>query len=67
MSDKIEYLLENVPVGGRVVFESLFSSAASRSEVIVTFLAVLELIKLNHLEIEQDGMLGPILVIRPSL
>lgn len=44
-----------------------FSSAASRSEVIVTFLAVLELIKLNHLEIEQDGMLGPILVIRPSL
>lgn len=67
VSDKIEYLLENVPVGGRVVFESLFSSAASRSEVIVTFLAVLELIKLNHLEIEQDGMLGPILVIRPSL
>jgi segregation and condensation protein A len=67
VSDKIEYLLDIVPVGGRVVFESLFSSAASRSEVIVTFLAVLELIKLNHLEIEQEGMLGAILVIRPSV
>jgi len=66
VSDKIEYLLETVPSGGRVVFDTLFSSAASRSEVIVTFLAVLELIKLNHLEIEQERLLGQIIVVRPA-
>lgn len=67
VSDKIEHLLETVPVGGRVVFDTLFSSAASRSEVIVTFLAVLELIKLNHLEIEQERLLGQIIVVRPAV
>lgn len=66
VSDKIEYLLETLPRGGRVLFETLFSSAASRSEVIVTFLAMLELIKLNHLEIEQEQLLGSIMVIRPA-
>ncbi len=66
VSDKIEHLLETVPAGARVIFETLFSSAASRSEVIVTFLAVLELIKLNHLEIEQEHLLGQIIVVRPA-
>jgi segregation and condensation protein A len=66
VSDKIEYLLETLPAGGRVVFDTLFSSASSRSEVIVTFLAVLELIKLSHLEIEQEHLLGQIIVVRPG-
>lgn len=65
VSDKIEHLLETVPPGGRVTFESLFTTASSRSEVIVTFLAMLELIKLNHLEMEQEQLLGTIVVIRP--
>jgi len=67
VSDKIEHLLETLPVGGRVVFDTLFSSASSRSEVIVTFLAVLELIKLSHLEIEQEHLLGQIIVVRPAV
>ncbi len=67
VADKIEHLLEIVPLGGRVRFESLFSDAASRVEVIVTFLAVLELMKLNHLMVEQEQMLGEIVVIRPSV
>lgn len=67
VADKIEHLLEIVPLGGRVRFESLFSDAASRVEVIVTFLAVLELMKLNHLMVEQEQMLGEIVVIRPAV
>ncbi|MES2738710.1 MAG: segregation/condensation protein A [Verrucomicrobiota bacterium] len=67
VADKIEHLLEAIPVGGRVRFDSLFSSAASRVEVIVTFLAMLELMKLNHLMVEQEQMLGDIVVIRPNL
>ncbi len=66
VADKIEHLLEIVPLGGRMVFETLFSDAASKGEVIVTFLAMLELIKLNHLQVEQESMLGQILVIRPE-
>lgn len=65
VADKIEHLLETVEAGSQVRFDSLFSTAASRVEVIVTFLAVLELMKLNHLMIEQEQMLGDILVIRP--
>ncbi|GAA5139641.1 segregation/condensation protein A [Prosthecobacter algae] len=67
VADKIEHLLEAIPMGGRVRFDSLFSTAASRVEVIVTFLAMLELMKLNHLMVEQEQMLGDIVVIRPNL
>jgi len=66
VADKIEHLLEAIPMGGRVRFDSLFSTAASRVEVIVTFLAMLELMKLNHLMVEQEQMLGDIVVIRPT-
>lgn len=66
VSDKIDFLLATVPVGGRMKFEELFNEASSRSEVIVTFLAVLELIKLHFLEIEQTKTLGEIAVLRPE-
>lgn len=67
VADKIEYLLEIIPAGARVKFESLFSDAASRGEVIVTFLAMLELIKLHHLQVEQEQLLGEIMVVRPEM
>lgn len=67
VSDKIEHLLNTVPLGGRVPFESLFSTASSKNEVIVTFLAMLELIKLNHLQVEQEQLLGAIVVVRPEI
>lgn len=67
VADKIEELLNVVPEGGRVRFEELFHSASSRGEVIVTFLAMLELIKLNHLQVEQEQLLGEIVIVRPAL
>ncbi|MFZ2281248.1 MAG: segregation/condensation protein A, partial [Prosthecobacter sp.] len=66
VADKIEHLLQIVPAGSKIKFEDLFSSAASRGEVIVTFLAMLELIKLNHLQVEQEQLLGEIVVVRPA-
>lgn len=66
VSDKIDHLLTVIPVGGRVPFETLFTEATSRSEVIVTFLAMLELMKLNFLKIEQQQVLGEITVLRPE-
>jgi segregation and condensation protein A len=67
VADKIEHLLDSIVIGTRVRFETLFSTAASRGEVIVTFLAMLELMKLNHLQVEQEHMLGEIFVLRPAL
>jgi segregation and condensation protein A len=65
VAGKIDHLLEIIPIGARVPFESLFATAASRTEMIVTFLAMLELTKLNHFQIEQEGLLGHITVLRP--
>ena len=62
---KIDDLLHIVPVGARTPFVNLFNEATSRSEVIVTFLAILELIKLHFLEIEQTVVLGEIVLLRP--
>ena len=36
-------------------FEECFAEAASRTEIVVTFLAMLELIRLKHLCVRQDG------------
>lgn len=66
VSGKIDHLLEIIPVGARVKFETLFTDVSSRSEMIVTFLAMLELMKLNHLQVEQEHLLGEILVVRPE-
>jgi segregation and condensation protein A len=63
---KIDELLESIPLGARLKFEELFAEAATKIEVIVTFLAVLELMKLHHLMVEQEEMLGNIIVIRPE-
>ena len=60
VADKIEELLTIVPVGGRVRFEELFNSSSSRGEVIITFLAMLELAKEQLVEISQGESLAPI-------
>lgn len=66
VSSKIDHLLEIIPVGARVKFDTLFTDVSSRSEMIVTFMAMLELMKLNHLEVEQEYLLGEIIVFRPD-
>ncbi|MGB1260957.1 MAG: segregation and condensation protein A, partial [Akkermansiaceae bacterium] len=64
VADKIEYLLGHVEAGGSIQFTSLFVEATSKAEVIVTFLAVLELMKMNQFRIRQDHILGEIEVER---
>ncbi len=67
VSDKIEYLLSAMEPGGSMKFTSLFAAATSKTEVIVTFLAVLELMKMNQFRIRQDGILGEIEVQRKEV
>ena len=61
---KIDFLLQVLSPGQSATFESLFDSARSRQEVIVTFLAILELMKLNQFSVIQAEPLGPIDVLR---
>lgn len=58
VSDKIDYLLTRILPGESTRFSALFAEATSRDEVIVTFIAMLELIKLHQLRVVQDEMLG---------
>lgn len=60
VSDKIDHLLKIIPAGKSVRFSTLFEDVSTKGEVIVTFLALLELMKLNHFQVRQDSTLGEI-------
>jgi segregation and condensation protein A len=63
VSDKIDLIIKITASGVPVRFEELFSGAASRTEVVVTFLALLELIRMKHLRATQEEVFGPILLV----
>ncbi len=67
VSDKIDYLITNVSKGQKVKFYQLFEEASTKSEVLVTFLALLELIRLNEFQVRQNGVLGEIELTRTNL
>jgi segregation and condensation protein A len=64
VNDKIEFLLEKLPSGQSMTLQTLFQEATSKVEVIVTFLAVLELMKMNQLKARQSDLLGEIQIER---
>jgi segregation and condensation protein A len=64
VADKIEYLLSAVTPGTQIAFMNLFAAATTREEVIVTFVAMLELIKLRQFRVNQDHLLGEITLFR---
>src|SRR5215469_3018185 len=49
VSDKIEFILKVITERGAVKFSELFEGASSRSEIVCTFLALLELIRLKQI------------------
>ncbi len=54
VSSRVVYVLRNLRQNAKVRFSSLFEKAESRSELVATFLAVLELIKTRR--VRADGM-----------
>ena len=54
VSEKIDYILQTVNSGAKIAFSSLFATAASRTEIVVTFLALLELMRLKQLRVMQQ-------------
>jgi segregation and condensation protein A len=64
VSEKIEYLAKLTAERTTVKFSELFLNAGSRTEVICTFLALLELIRLKQLVCTQSGDFGEIDITR---
>ena len=60
VSEKIEAILRMAPRRGKMPFTSLFANAASRTEIVVTFLALLELIRLKQVFVMQERPCGEI-------
>ena len=55
-------LLDKLRQYNNILFESLFEDVKTRNEVVVTFLAMLELVKVQAIRIFQDEMAGPIMI-----
>jgi segregation and condensation protein A len=60
VSEKIEHLMRAVRERGAVKFSDLFAGVTSRTEVVVTFLALLELIRLKQVMAMQSEAFGEI-------
>ena len=55
VSDKIDWILQRVGDGTPLRFSELFASMASKVEIVVTFLALLELIRLRQVRATQSN------------
>ena len=66
VAEKMALIKERLERQRRVSFNHLLAQAASRLEIIVTFLAVLELIKLNGVKVRQERLFGEIVILLPG-
>ena len=64
VSEKMEFVCNLMAARGSVKFSELFETAANRAEVICTFLAVLELIRLKQIACVQPEPFAPIEITR---
>ena len=60
VSDKIDLIMKMTAAGVALKFSELFARVASRTEVVVTFLALLELIRLKQVRAVQPDTFGEI-------
>ncbi|MBC7259282.1 MAG: segregation/condensation protein A [Chloroflexi bacterium] len=62
VDEKIAFIQERLARRGRVSFRQLVRQARSRMEVIVTFLAVLEMVKRQLVEAYQEALFGEVFI-----
>jgi segregation and condensation protein A len=66
VADGIESILGRIREETQVVFTSLFRPLITRHEIICTFLALLELIRLRQVVARQEAVFGDIMIMRPE-
>jgi segregation and condensation protein A len=64
VSEKIEHLMRSLTAASPVKFSDLFAGVTSRTEVVVTFLALLELVRLKQITAIQAAPFGEIEISR---
>jgi segregation and condensation protein A len=64
VEQKIEALTELVKKKRQFTFQQIFEQAASRLEIICTFLALLELLKQRIVQVNQEGVFGEMMIER---
>jgi len=62
VTEKIELLRREISSKEKIKFTDLFSSLNNRTEVVVTFLAVLEMIRMRQIVISQPEVFGEIII-----
>lgn len=55
-------VLRRLEPGKSLAFSELFPPEAPKGEIIVTFVALLELIRLRHVDVRQDRLFGDLLL-----
>ena len=63
VAEAVEELVDELPRAGRMTFRALTSDLVDRIDVVVRFLAVLELFKQGVVELDQAAAFGDITVI----
>ena len=64
VEDKMHDLLHLLLVKNKISLNDLFGSVKNRLEIVVIFLAILEMIKLREVVIVQEVLFSPILIVR---
>lgn len=66
VADRINYIIERMEKEDGIKFENLFEEGFTRLILIVTFLALLELVRLGLVKIYQEKTFGSIWIINPQ-
>jgi len=66
IDDKIEHILSKIADSEEVPFEELFEGDYRRIVLVVTFMAILELVKMQQIRFRQEENFGPIFVLKHS-
>ena len=63
VTDTVEALLHDLPRAGRITFRRLTGELADRIDVVIHFLAVLELYKQSLIDLQQAETFGELLIV----
>jgi segregation and condensation protein A len=66
VAEKIDAIMNMIKTQDRISFSSLFINIGSRHEIVCTFLAVLELIRLKQIVAQQEKSFGDILIVKAT-
>lgn len=64
INDKIAYIKDLLVLKNNLTFSEIFDKSSSKAEVVVIFLAILELVKLREIKVFQDSNFSNILITR---